>query len=98
MKPVSAWAAYQAEHQKELDRQAAERRNDEKRVRFVGDMLEQITFLEVPEQRERYIHATQKYPGALIPRQAELHKPHRIRQLSDTLYTYAEELEQSHVV
>lgn len=97
MKPVSAWAAYQAEHQKDLDRQAAERRNDEKRVRFVGDMLEQVTFLEVPEQRERYIHAIQKYPGALIPRQTELHTPHRIRQLADTLNTYAKELEQSHV-
>lgn len=97
MKPVSAWAAYQAEHQKDLDRQAAERRNDEKRVRFIGDMLEQVTFLEVPEQRERYIHAIQKYPGALIPRQTELHTPHRIRQLADTLNTYAKELEQSHV-
>lgn len=95
MKPVSAWAAYQAEHQKELDRQAAERRNDEKRVRFVGDMLENVSFLEVPEQRERYIAAVAKYPDALIPRQSELHTPHRIRQLADVLLSYAKELEET---
>ena len=95
MKPVSAWAAYQAEHQKELDRQAAERRNDEKRVRFVGDMLENVSFLEVPEQRARYIAAVAKYPDALIPRQSELHTPQRIRQLADALLTYAKELEET---
>ena len=95
MKPVSAWAAYQAEHQKELDRQAAERRNDEKRVRFVGDMLENVSFLEVPEQRARYIAAVAKYPDALIPRQSELHTPHRIRQLADALLVYAKELEET---
>ena len=94
MKPVSAWAAYQAEHQKELDRQAAERRNDEKRVRFVGDMLENVSFLEVPEQRERYIAAVAKYPDAMVPRQSELHTPQRIRQLADALLTYAKELEE----
>ena len=95
MKPVSAWAAYQAEHQKELDRQAAERRNDEKRVRFVGDMLENVSFLEVPEQRARYIAAVAKYPDALIPRQSELHTPQRIRQLADALLSYAKELEET---
>ena len=95
MKPVSAWAAYQAEHQKELDRQAAERRNDEKRVRFVGDMLENVSFLEVPEQRERYIAAVAKYPDAMVPRQSELHTPQRIRQLADALLTYAKELEET---
>jgi hypothetical protein len=95
MKPVSAWAAYQAEHQKELDRQAAERRNDEKRVRFVGDMLENVSFLEVPEQRERYIAAVAKYPDALISRQSELHTPQRIRQLADVLLSYAKELEET---
>ena len=94
MKPVSAWAAYQAEHQKELDRQAAERRNDEKRVRFVGDMLENVSFLEVPEQRARYIAAVAKYPDAMVPRQSELHAPQRIRQLADALLTYAKELEE----
>ena len=94
MKPVSAWAAYQAEHQKELDRQAAERRNDEKRVRFVGDMLENVSFLEVPEQRERYIAAVAKYPDAMVPRQSELHTPQRIRQLADVLHMYAKELEE----
>ena len=95
MKPVSAWAAYQAEHQKELDRQAAERRNDEKRVRFVGDMLENVSFLEVPEQRARYIAAVAKYPDAMVPRQSELHAPQRIRQLADALLTYAKELEET---
>lgn len=97
MKPVSAWAAYQAEHQKELDRQAAERRNDEQQVRAIGDILEHLTFLESNEQRAWYLRATKKYPDAMIERQKKLHTPQRIRELADALSTYATELEQNNV-
>ena len=97
MKPVSAWAAYQAEHQRELDQQAAERRNDEQQVRAIGDILEHLTFLESNEQRAWYLRATKKYPDAMIERQKKLHTPQRIRELADALSTYATELEQNNV-
>lgn len=95
MKPVSAWAAYRAEHKKELDRLAAERRNDEEQARMVCRTLEGLEFLDYDTQREWCITSTAQYPDAVPTRQLGFHTPERIRHYADMLHTYASELESS---
>lgn len=95
MKPVSADAAYRAEHKKELDRLAAERRNDEEQARMVCRTIEGLEFLDYPTQREWCITATGQYPAAVPERQIAFHTPERIRHYADMLHTYATELETS---
>lgn len=93
MQPVSAWAAYRAEHQKELDRQAAERRNDEEQARMICRTLSGLEFLNYQTQREWCIASVAKYPDAVPERNREFHTPVSIRKLADLLHTYASELE-----
>lgn len=93
MQPVSAWAAYRAEHQKELDRQAAERRNDEEQARMICRTLSGLEFLNYQTQREWCITSVAKYPDAVPERNREFHTPVSIRKLAGLLHTYASELE-----
>lgn len=95
MKPVSAWAAYQAEHKKELDRLAAERRNDEQQVRAIHQNLDRLTVFEHEAQREWFLAAFKKYPEAAPEHLRGITNPERVRQLAGALLTFAKEMEKN---
>lgn len=96
MGPDAAWAAHRADHKKELDRQAAERRNDEEQARVICRTLSGLEFLSYDTQREWCINAVAKYPDAIPSHHLEHHTPERIRKYAELLNTYADELESNH--
>lgn len=93
MKPASAWAAHRADNKKELDRQAAERRNDEQQARMVCAALAKLEFLDYDTQREWCITSISEYPNAVPDRDRSFHTPERIRHYAGMLSTYADEVE-----
>lgn len=98
MSPDAAWAAHRADNKKELDRLAAERRNDEEQARMICRKLASLEFLEYPNQREWCIRAMSDYPNVVPSNHIDFYDPSKVRHFADLLNTFADEMEQNNVV
>lgn len=95
MTPAAAWGAHNADHKKAIERQKAERQNDIEQARKILNILERVEFLAVEMQRDWCIRAVRENPDAIAHHHPENHTPPKIREAAQSLFTYADELEQA---
>ena len=96
MTPDAAWAAYTADHKRELDRRRAERQNDLTQARAMLELLERASLILLHKnQRDWCLRAMSQYGagGEMKHYHPENHNPHTIREIAVSLNEYADELE-----
>lgn len=96
MTPDAAWAAYTADHKRELDRRRAEKQNDLTQARAMLELLERASLILLHKnQRDWCLRAMSQYGagGEMKHYHPENHNPHTIREIAASLNEYADELE-----
>ena len=96
MTPDAAWAAYTADHKRELDRRRAERQNDLTQARAMLELLERASLILLHKnQRDWCFRAMAQYGAGdeMKHYHPENHNPHTIREIAASLNEYADELE-----
>ena len=96
MTPDAAWAAYTADHKRELDRRRAEKQNDLTQARAMLELLERASLILLHKnQRDWCLRAMSQYGAGdeMKHYHPENHNPHTIREIAASLNEYADELE-----
>lgn len=96
MTPDAAWAAYTADHKRELDRRRAEKQNDLTQARAMLELLERASLILLHKnQRDWCLRAMAQYGAGdeMKHYHPENHNPQTIREIAASLNEYADELE-----